>query len=526
MSVRVRYAPSPTGDPHIGNIRSALFNWLYARREGGAFIVRIEDTDQTRYVPGAVETILEALAWLGLDWDEGPGSQTRYGPYVQSERLGLYREHADRLLGDGAAYLCYCPTERLDALKRAAQAERRAGGYDRRCRDPREAEKARAENPSPVVRFKTPLEGTITALDVVRGEISFDLSLLDDFVLLKSDGFPTYHLANVVDDHLMEISRVMRGEEWISSAPRHRLLYEAFGYETPEFVHLPLIHGPDHAKLSKRHGAASVLEFRNEGYLPEALLNFMALLGWSLDETSELFAKEELVRCFAPERIGTSAAVFNREKLDWFNGVYIRRMGDAELAERLTPWLEDAERGLPAGVPRPIDRAYLEAIVPLERERLRKLSDAPEMLSFFFEEPQCDPALLVPKGLKAPEARAALEAALEVAEEADDWSASALEESYRALAARLGPDGIEYGPKTQAGLSMGFLTHKLDNLAEAQAHLEKHLGPGEHIGTRRLFGAMRVAVTGRTAAPPLFDTMAALGKERCVSRLRRAGRGL
>ena len=523
MSVRVRYAPSPTGDPHIGNIRSALFNWLYARHEGGAFIVRIEDTDQTRYVPGAVETILEALAWLGLDWDEGPGSQTRYGPYVQSERLGLYREHADRLLADGAAYLCYCPTERLDALKRAAQAERRAGGYDRRCRDPREAEKARAENPSPVVRFKTPLEGAITALDVVRGEIAFDLSLLDDFVLLKSDGFPTYHLANVVDDHLMEISRVMRGEEWISSAPRHRLLYEAFGYETPEFVHLPLIHGPDHAKLSKRHGAASVLEFRNEGYLPEALLNFMALLGWSLDETSELFAKEELVRCFAPERIGTSAAVFNREKLDWFNGVYIRRMGDAELAERLTPWLEDAERGLPAGVPRPVNRAYLEAIVPLERERLRKLSDAPEMLSFFFEEPQCDPALLVPKGLNAPEARAALEAALAEAEKANDWSAPALETSYRALAERLGPNATSYGPRSSSfEEGRQFVETPIESFEEGQALLKQQHGRGVHIGTRHLFGAMRVAVTGRTAAPPLFDTMAALGKERCVSRLLRA----
>ena len=481
MSVRVRYAPSPTGDPHVGNIRSALFNWLYARHEGGTFIVRIEDTDQTRYVPGSVEAILEALAWLGLDWDEGPGSETRYGPYVQSERLALYREHADRLLADGRAYLCYCSTERLDALKRARQAKREPGGYDRRCRDPQEAEKARAENPSPVARFKTPLEGTLAVHDAVRGEVAFDLSLLDDFVLLKSDGFPTYHLANVVDDHLMEISHVMRAEEWLPSAPRHRLLYEAFGYEMPQLVHLPLIQGPDRAKLSKRHGAASVLEFRDEGYLPEALLNFLALLGWSLDETSELFTKEELARHFTPERIVASAAVFNREKLDWFNGVYIRKMGDAELADALAPWLEDAERGLPSAVPRPIDRAYLATIVPLERERLRKLADAPQMLSFFFEErPAYDPALLVPKGMDAPGARAALEAALAAAEETDDWSAPALETAYRALAERLG------------------------------------------LRTGQLFGAARVAVTGRAAAPPLFDTMAVLGKERCAERLRRA----
>ena len=487
MSVRVRYAPSPTGDPHVGNIRSALFNWLYARREGGAFIVRIEDTDQTRYAPGSVETILEALAWLGLDWDEGPGSQTRYGPYVQSERLPLYREHADKLLADGNAYLCYCSTERLEALKRARQAARQPGGYDRRCRDPQEAERARAENPEPVVRHKTPLEGTIVVRDAIRGEIEFDLSLLDDFVLLKSDGFPTYHLANVVDDHLMEISHVMRADEWMPSAPRHRLLYDAFGYETPQLVHLPLIQGPDRAKLGKRHGAASVLQFRDEGYLPEALLNFLALLGWSLDETSELFTREELVRHFTPERIVASPAVFNREKLDWFNGVYIRKMGDAELADRLKPWLEDAERGLPASVARPIDRDYLASIVPLERERLRKLADAPEMLSFFFEERlDYDPALLVPKGMDADGARAALEAALAVAEETGeaDWDAPTLEAAYRALAERLG------------------------------------------LRTGHLFGAMRVAVTGRTAAPPLFETMATLGKECCASRLRRAVGGV
>ena len=480
MTVRVRYAPSPTGDPHVGNIRSALFNWLYARHTGGAFIVRIEDTDRARMVEGSVETILDALRWLGLDWDEGPGSETPHGPYVQSERLALYESHADWLLAEGRAYHCYCPPERLDALRKAQQKAHRPTGYDRRCLDPAEAAKARAENPTPVVRFRMPDEGSITVDDFVRGEVTFDVSLLDDFVLLKSDGYPTYHLANVVDDHLMEISDVMRAEEWLPSAPRHRLLYEAFGYEMPRLIHLPLILGPDRSKLSKRHGAASVLEFREMGYLPDALVNFLALLGWSLDDSSEVFTKDDLVRHFTPERILANPAVFNIEKLDWFNGLYIRSMPDGDLADALLPWLEDAERGLPASA-RPVDRGYLSSIVPLERERLKRLTDAPEMLSFFFEERlDYDATLLVPKGLDAATARGALEQALATAETAGDWSAEALETAYRALAEQLG------------------------------------------VRTGQLFGAMRVAVTGRTAAPPLFDTLAVLGKERCLSRLRAA----
>ena len=484
MTVRVRYAPSPTGDPHVGNIRSALFNWLYARHTGGTFIVRIEDTDQARMVPGSVDTILDALRWLGLDWDEGPGSDTPHGPYVQSERLDLYREHAERLLSEGKAYYCYCTPERLDAVRKERQKARQPTGYDRRCRTLEGAEQARKENPNPpVVRFKMPTEGTITVNDFIRGEVTFDVSLLDDFVLLKSDGYPTYHLANVVDDHLMEITHVMRAEEWLPSAPRHRLLYEAFGYEMPVLVHLPLILGPDRSKLSKRHGAASVLEFRDMGYLPDALVNFLALLGWSLDETSEVFSKDELVEHFTPERIVASPAVFNIEKLDWFNGLYIRGMDNDALADALVPWLEDAERKMarPAFATRPVNRDYLASIVPLERERLKRLSEAPEMLSFFFEERLAyDPALLVPKGLDADGARAALEAALTEAEGVADWSVAALETAYRALAERL------------------------------------------EVKTGQLFGAIRVAVTGRTAAPPLFDTLAVLGKERCVARLRAA----
>lgn len=478
MTVRVRYAPSPTGDPHVGNIRSALFNWLYARHTGGTFIVRIEDTDQARLVPGSLDAILDALRWLGLDWDEGPGVDAAHGPYVQSERLDLYREHADRLLAEGKAYHCYCTPERLDAVRKERQQARQPTGYDRRCREPEGAEQARKENPNPpVVRFKMPTEGTITVNDFVRGEVTFDVSLLDDFVLLKSDGYPTYHLANVVDDHLMEITHVMRAEEWLPSAPRHRLLYEAFGYEMPVLVHLPLILGPDRSKLSKRHGAASVLEFREMGYLPEAMFNFLALLGWSLDETSEVFSKDDLVKHFTPERILANPAVFNIEKLDWFNGLYIRGMDDDALVDALVPWLEDPASGLPADT-LPVDRDYLASIVPLERERLKRFSEAPEMLSFFFEERlDYDASLLVPKGLDADITRAMLEAALATGESTDNWSVAALEASYRALAERL------------------------------------------EVKTGQLFGAIRVAVTGRTAAPPLFDTLSVLGKERCVARL-------
>ena len=481
MTVRVRYAPSPTGDPHVGNIRSALFNWLYARHTGGTFIVRIEDTDQARLVPGSLDAILDALRWLGLDWDEGPGVDAAHGPYVQSERLDLYREHADRLLTEGKAYHCYCTPERLDAVRKERQKARQPTGYDQRCREPEGAEQARKENPNPpVVRFKMPTEGNITVDDFIRGEVTFDVSLLDDFVLLKSDGYPTYHLANVVDDHLMEITDVMRAEEWLPSAPRHRLLYEAFGYEMPRLIHLPLILGPDRSKLSKRHGAASVLEFRDMGYLPDALVNFLALLGWSLDETSEVFSKDDLVKHFTPERILANPAVFNIEKLDWFNGLYIRGMDDDALADALVPWLEDPASGLP-GNTLPVDRDYLASIVPLERERLKRFSEAPEMLSFFFEERlDYDASLLVPKGLDADGARAALEAALTEAEGVDDWSVAALETAYRALAERSG------------------------------------------VKTGQLFGAIRVAVTGRTAAPPLFDTLSVLGKERCVARLRAA----
>jgi glutamyl-tRNA synthetase len=482
-TVRVRYAPSPTGEPHVGNIRSALFNWLYARATNGTFIVRIEDTDQARIVPGALDAILDGLRWLGLDWDEGPGKGGAYGPYVQSERLAHYKENADRLIAEGKAYPCYCLPERLDAMRKEQQAAGRSPGYDRHCRDLTEAEREGCleDNPKPVVRFRMPRTGQITVHDAVRGEVMFEAGLLDDFVLMKSDGFPTYHLANVVDDHLMEITHVMRAEEWLPSAPRHKELYGALGYTIPELVHLPIILGPDRSKLSKRHGATSILQYRDDGYLPEAMLNFLALLGWSVDDATNVISREEMVTRFTLGRVLASPAVFNVEKLDWFNGVYIRELPLETLCEALAPFLEDAEHGLPAGVPRPIDREYLLRIMPLERERLKKLSEAPEMLSFFFEEqPELDAAKLVQKGMDAEGTRSALEHGLRVAEGAEAWDSESLEAAYRTLAEELG------------------------------------------VKTGQLFGTMRVAVTRRTAAPPLFETMAVLGRDRCLSRMRHA----
>ena len=334
--VRTRFAPSPTGYPHVGNIRTALFAWLFARHHGGTFLVRIEDTDAARKVEGAVEVILDGLKWLGLNWDEGPEKGGPFGPYVQSERLDYYRRYADKLIEEGKAYYCYCSPERLSAMREEQAARKQPPGYDRHCRELSPAQRAEyeAQGIKPVVRFKMPQTGKTVCDDIIRGRVEFENSLLDDFVLLKSDGYPTYHLANIVDDHLMEISHVLRAEEWLSSLPRHLLLYEAMGWAPPQFAHLPMILGPDRSKLSKRHGAVSVIEYREQGYLPEAMLNFLTLLGWALDDKTEIMSLEEIVRNFSLERVNKTAAVFNAEKLLWMNGVYLRSLPLDEYTSR------------------------------------------------------------------------------------------------------------------------------------------------------------------------------------------------
>ena len=478
--VRVRFPPSPTGEPHVGNIRTAIFNWLFARRNGGAFIIRVEDTDQARKVEGATEQLLDALRWLGVDWDEGPDIGGPYGPYVQSERLSLYQEAADRLAGDGRAYRCYCSPERLAEMRKEQSRLKQHTGYDRQCRDLSEAERLEQEQAGavPVVRFKMPLEGTTTFEDLVRGEVSFENQLLDDFVLLKSDGFPTYHLANVVDDHYMEISHVMRAEEWLPSTPRHVQLYDALDWKPPELAHLPIILASDRSKLSKRHGATSILEYRQMGFLPEAMLNFLALLGWSLDDKTDVISAEEMTSVFSIERVRQAAAIFDIDKLSWMNGHYFRQMSAAELADALL----DYWRAYPTSeIPELPERSYLVRIVPLVQERLKTLGDAAPLLPFFFqEEVEYEPVELVQKGMDAARTRTALEA-------------------------------------TQAGL-----TDLPTFDAESIEALLRPLAESLDVKAGQLFGSLRVAITALRVSPPLFGTMEVLGKERTLAAVQKA----
>lgn len=482
--VRVRFAPSPTGEPHVGNIRTALFSWLYARHSGGTFVLRIEDTDVARTVEGALETILGSLKWLGLDWDEGPSVGGDYGPYVQSERLELYQRAAERLLEGGHAYRCSCSPERLQEMRDEQRRLKQPPGYDRLCRDLPDEERAEREaaGVTGVVRFKMPRDGETSADDLIRGRVTFANETIDDFVLLKSDGFPTYHLASVVDDHAMRITHVLRADEWLSSTPRHVRLYEALGYEKPLFAHLPIILGPDRSKLSKRHGAVSVLYYRDAGYLPEAMCNFLALLGWSLDDHTEIISLEELVENFSIERIGKAGAIFSQEKLTWMNGMYIRQLDREDLVHRISATLDVT---LPPSVPRPVSRDMVRAITPLVQERLKTLADATELMEFFFlDEPTPAPDLLEQKGLDRASTARAIEVAISRVSNLQEWTAEALEGELRPLAEEL------------------------------------------EIKTGQLFGALRVAVTGRKAAPPLFETMAVLGRERCLPRMEAAVRAL
>ena len=478
--VRVRFAPSPTGYPHVGNIRTALFNWLFARHHGGSFIVRIEDTDVTRKVKGAVKAILDGLRWLGLDWDEGPEVGGKYAPYIQSQRLEIYRELAERLVAQGDAYYCYCSPQRLEEMRAEQIKCKQPPGYDRYCRNLSQEERAKkeAEGITPVVRFKTPLEGQTRFNDLIYGDVVFEHNTIDDFVLLKSDGYPTYHLANVVDDHAMEISHVIRAEEWISSTPRHLLLYRAFGFEPPQFIHHPMILGPDRAKLSKRHGAVSILEYREQGYLPEAMVNFLALLGWSLDDRTEIISRQELIDNFSLERIGKTGAIFNREKLDWMNGVYIRSLTADEFFEAVEPYLMT---DISAGKALISSEEYVRYILPLVQERARTLAEVTELAQFFFvDELDYEPSLLIGENMNHQSAIQALTVAKQRLSQVQAFDANSLEGVLRPLAVELG------------------------------------------LKTGQLFGTLRVAVTGRTAAPPLFQTMAVLGKERCLKRIEAA----
>ncbi len=486
--VRVRFAPSPTGYLHIGGVRTALFNWLFARHYGGQFILRIEDTDEKRYVPGAADDIMASLRWVGIEWDEGPDIGGPYGPYIQSLRFdqGIYQVYSEQLLESGHAYLSFTTEEELARLR--ADAEMRGikafrfRGPERDWPLERQRELAATGKPY-TIRLKTPLTGQTTFTDLVRGAegITVQNDQLQDIVLIKTSGMPVYHFAHLVDDHLMRITHVLRAEEWVPSTPYHVLLYQAFGWAPPVFAHLPVILRQDgKGKLSKRKDDVATNRFWERGYLPEAMLNYLALQGWSYDDKTEIMSREELIERFTIDRVQASPARWNPEKLRDMNGIYIRKLAPEDLAERLLPFLTAA--GLVGDPPSEAERAYVVRLVPLIHERLEELSEAPGLLEFFFREPRpgadgYPPATLILKGLDAAQTAAMLQAAYATLRDLEPWTPQGLEAALRDLCARL------------------------------------ERKPGQ------LFGALRVAVSGRTVAPPLFDMLAALGRERVLARL-------
>ena len=371
MTVRTRIAPSPTGDPHVGTAYIALFNMVFARSQGGQFLLRIEDTDQARSTPESEQTILDALKWLGLDWDEGPDNGGDKGPYRQSERSELYSQYAQQLLDNGHAFRCFCSSERLDKLRATQMQEKQPLGYDGHCANlsQQEIDERLAQNQPYVVRMHVPREGQCTFQDMLRGEISIDWSQIDMQILLKADGMPTYHLANVVDDHLMEISHVIRGEEWINSAPKHILLYQYLGWDTPVFCHLPLLRNVDKSKLSKRKNPTSILYYQRMGYLPEAMLNYLGRMGWSMPDEREKFTLQEMLAEFNIQRVSLGGPVFDVEKLSWLNGLWIREeLSDEQLADRLQDWA--------------LNRDQLLAFLPFAKQRMEILSDLAPLGSY------------------------------------------------------------------------------------------------------------------------------------------------
>lgn len=482
---RTRFAPSPTGYLHIGGVRTVIFNWLWARHTGGQFLLRIEDTDRNRFVEGAEEQLIESIKLMDLHWEEGPDIGGPFAPYKSSERLDLYHRRADELLAQGHLYKCWCTAERLKQVNEEKQARKEPPGYDRHCRY-LSAEQRAAEDASGkpyVVRIAVPLEGETVVNDFLRGPITFRNELQNDAVMIKSDGFPTYHFAAMVDDHEMQITHVMRADEWIPTSPLHVLIYQFFGWEQPVWVHLPPVLGNNNKKLSKRDGDVAITDYLEKGYLPEALINFLALIGWGYDETTEIMTREELIERFDLRKISASGGVFNVEKLNKFNGIYIRKLTPAALTERMLPYLQ--RDGLVGATASAAERAYIEQLVPLIHERLVVLSEAPELLRFFFQAPESyDLALLVPKKLDPATTHTALAAAIEALRTLDEWSIEALETRLRALAETL-------------GLKVGDL-----------------------------FMALRVGATGSKISPPLFETLHALGREETLARLERAASSL
>ncbi|MDR1100463.1 MAG: glutamate--tRNA ligase [Treponema sp.] len=486
--VRDRYAPSPTGLQHIGGIRTALFNYLFARSKGGRFILRLEDTDRTRFDPEFVQNLYDTFDWLGIRWDEGPNTGGPAGPYIQSERTSLYTQYAEELLGKGQAYRCFCSAARLEEVRQEREAAHSGeSGYDRRCRDisPEESARRAGAGEAFTIRLKIPLGENTRFHDYLLGDIEWKNDDINpDPVLLKSDGFPTYHLANVVDDHLMGISHILRAQEWLASTPLHVILYRAFGWEHPEFCHLPMVMGPDGKKLSKRHGATSIDEFRRQGYLPEALLNYVALLGCSWEEGKDLYTVGELEERFSLDKLNKAPGVFDYKKLEWYNGQYIRQKSDADLAALALPWAV-AEglfgTGAPGTEPGAEEGALFTAAMPLVKERLVLLSEVPQKLAYLFAEPPM-------------------------------------------------PEAAEFFPKkadlsqTTALLKMGReLVEPLAALSDEEAeNLIKTCAEKAGVKLGDLLMPLRVAITGARISPPLFGSLRLLGARRSLERVDRA----
>lgn len=461
---RVRFAPSPTGYLHIGGVRTALFNWLFARHEKGVFILRIEDTDRARSTPEAIQAILDGMKWVGLDWDEGP--------IYQTERLSIYKEQSDRLLAEGKAYLCYCTEEELEARRKEALARKELPKYDGRCRRRSGAAPAGV---SPVTRFVSPQDGQTTVHDLIKGDVTFDNAQLDDLVIVRSNGMPTYNFGVVVDDARMAITHVIRGDDHLNNTPRQILLYRALGYEPPLFGHLSMILGMDKVKLSKRHGATSVLEYQEAGYLPEALINYLVRLGWSHGD-QEVFSSQEMIEKFSLENITRSPAAFNPEKLLWLNGHYLKTADTKRVAKLLLPFLR--KRGVLDGGAQP-DSAWLEKLVVALRERAQTLVEMADKAAPFFQESVIMDQDAAKKFLTMT-VRPAFARLVAVLDQTSVFEHDALEQGFKSVLA-------------ETGLSMGKLAQPV-----------------------------RVALTGTTVSPGIFDVMVLLGRDRTLARLKKA----
>lgn len=469
--VRTRIAPSPTGSPHIGTAYAALFNYCFAKKNNGDFVLRIEDTDRTRFVEGSEKEIIESLSWLGLNPDESPFEGGKFGPYRQSERLEIYKEHAQKLIDSGKAYFCNCTSERLEKLREDQQSRKELPHYDRKCRfDPPK----NTENT--VIRLSVPDEGTTIVADQIRGEVEFQNSGIDDQVLIKSDGFPTYHLASVVDDHLMEISHVIRAEEWLSSTPKHVLLYQAFGWEVPVFVHLALLRNPDRSKISKRKNPVSLTFYKDQGYLPEALVNFLGLMGWSMPDDQEIFSLSEMISAFSFDRLDVAGPVFDIQKLDWLNGEYIRKIPDDKLARRIVE-----------GKFTKYTKEQVQQKLYLVKERMKRLTDFDPQTKYFFEPVSVEPSFISSaSGLNYEGTVSWLKSTQEIfaGTAPTNWKSKTLEESLEKKREELGANKTKY------------------------------------------FQTIRASVSGSIATPPLGQTLEAIGKDKTESQIEEAIKNL